>query len=159
MLGSSVALSSTSTIILGGLVAVGALLAFCVARAELRLAIAFAIALFAMTLVRPYNNWLELAHPQGHFFAGARYFVIPQLVFAATVVWALSRMRHRPLRIALAILLASVSLVTIVGEWTYSPLGESQFTREAEQFERSSAGTQMTFPLEPSGWKMTLIKH
>lgn len=160
MFGSLLALSSTSTVILGGLVAAGALLGFCKAGAELRLAIAFAVALFAMTLIRPYGSWLELAHPETErFLTGARYFIIPQLVFAATVVWAVSRIQGRPLRIALVALLAGVCLVTIVGEWAYSPLGKNQFARQAAQFERTPAGTRMTFELEPKGWAMTLVKH
>jgi hypothetical protein len=63
------------------------------------------------------------------------------------------------LRIA-ALALLSVSLaVGIRLDWKYPSLPPTDFYQVAERFGHAPTGTVAEFPLQPPGWKMTLVKR
>lgn len=118
--------------------------------------IAFGGALFVMTVAHPLDaGWPGLTI----FPTGSRYFIIPQLAAAATLVWAVGY-THSPWRVVLAGALLYMCLVTIPSNWKYPAFEDNGFARQASQFERARPGTRIIFPLEPGGdWSMTLVKH
>lgn len=156
LLGDVTALGAVPAACLGVLGAVCAAIAFRRGTAELKLWIAFGAALFVMAIAQPWNvNWPGLAT----FPSGARYFIIPQFATVATLVWAIGHMRQTHLRVGLTALFLYMCLVTIPQDWTYPPFERTGFTQEAMLFEHMRPGRHMTFPLEPMGWSMTLVKH
>lgn len=155
LLGNSVVLSAAAAALLGLLGAVGALIALRRGAAELKLMVAFGGALFVMALAHPWGvDWQALTvYP-----VGSRYFIIPQLAAAATLVWAIGRTRI-PWQALLAGALVYMCLVTIPRDWTYPPFRPTDFAQQASRFERAPPRSHMTFQLEPRGWSMTLVKH
>jgi hypothetical protein len=156
LLGNATVLSAVPAAFLGVLGAAGAVAAFRHGTAELRLLIAFGGALFVMALAHPLGaSWPGLTI----FPTGARYFIIPQLAAAATLLWAIGYIRQTHWRVGLTALLLYMCLVTIPQDWTYTPFEQTDFAQQAQMFEHVRPGAQMTFPLEPTGWSMVLVKH
>ncbi len=156
LLGSSIVLTATAAALLGLLGAAGAVAAFRRGGPELKLTIAFGGALFVMALAHPIGaGWLTLTV----FPNGSRYFVIPQLAAVATLVWAIGHTRNGHWRPALTIILVYMCLVTIPLNWRYAPFEQTGFVQLAPAFERARPGTRWSFPLNPNGWSMTLVKQ
>lgn len=155
LLGDTIMLSAATATLLGLLSALGAVAAFRRGPAELKLTIAFGGALFGMALAHPIGDWSALMV----FPDGSRYFIIPQLATVVTLVWAIGHTQGGYWRPALTIILAYICLVTAPLNWRYAPLEQTGFTQLASAFERAHPGTRWSFPLEPEGWSMTLVKQ
>jgi len=155
VLGNSAELPAMAAAVIGLLATVCFAIAFRRGPAQLRLMIGFGAALFAMALAHPIGtDWPRLAL----FPTGARYFIIPQLAAAATLVWAIGYASGH-WRLVLAALLLYACLFTIPRDWTYAPLEETAFAQQAAEFEHKPRGAHMIFALQPQGWTMTLFKH
>ena len=156
ILGNATVLGAVTAAFLGVLGAVGAVAAFRRGPAGLKLLIAFGGALFVMALAHP----LDISWPGLTIFpTGARYFIIPQLAAVATLVWAIGYTRRTHWRVGLAALLLYICLVTITQDWTCTPFKQTDFSKRAQMFQHARPGVHMTFPLEPTGWSMTLVKR
>ena len=126
--------------------------------AELKLFIAFAGLVFAASLRRlhcdPGWDWQSMMDP-GY---AIRYWYIPRLAVCAILVWMVGHRQPTWLRstAAIAILLVSVSAFA---HWRYPAWPYQDFRRYAASFEHAAKGTQITIPVNPPGWKITLVKH
>jgi hypothetical protein len=49
--------------------------------------------------------------------------------------------------------------IGIVHDWRLPALQDLQFAESARRFEAAPAGTVVTFPLNPAGWNMQLVKR
>ena len=98
--------------------------------------------------------WTQLAVPG----AGARYWMIPELALMAVMVWMLGSHRPWPVRIFAAALACSM-IVGAVKHWRYSPLPDLDYGAYAAKFEQLPPGANLTIPLNPPGWSMTLVRH
>ena len=58
-----------------------------------------------------------------------------------------------------SVVLLCVMCFTITFDWRVPPLKDLHFAEAAQRFEAAPAGTSMTFPQNPAGWDMQLIKH
>jgi hypothetical protein len=155
VLGNSASLSTTTEAFLGMIGVIGALIMLRRGSSELKLMIMFGIAMFAVALARPLDtDWAGLLGANG-----SRYFIIPQLAAVAALVRACIYNRRNAWLIVLASVLLYMCVVTIPREWSYPPFRETGFVRQASRFEHVPPGAQMIFPVEPSGWTMTLVKH
>jgi hypothetical protein len=141
-----------------GLAAVG--YAFWRGKPELRLLIGFTGLTYCGALANPTD-----AAPEGRWYAlsvagsGSRYFYLPMLAWMCVIVWFAVGQRLWVLRIA-AVALLSVSLAAGIRlDWKYPPMPATSFYQVAERFEQGPAGTVAELPLQPPGWKMTLVKR
>lgn len=157
LLGNSLTFSAPVTLFAGVAGILGATLAFRRGTDELRLFLTFAAMLLLMALAHPQGvNWLGLSTPPH----SGRYFLIPELAVAATVVWAAGRERAASLRLAAIAMLLFTCVAIIPSEWSYEPYVGTGFTLTAHRFERLRRGSKAVFYLNPGmPWSMTLIKH
>ncbi|MCX6968777.1 MAG: hypothetical protein NTV93_01310 [Verrucomicrobia bacterium] len=123
-----------------------------------RLFVLFASLQLAAALVSPQISmtepqWLSMTLPG----CGGRYFFLPMLAWFASLV-VLASMRWRIARI-IAIVLMALSVIGIFGDWNQHVSRQAGFEAAARAFDRADAGAQMTFPINPDGWSMTLTKH
>jgi hypothetical protein len=86
-----------------------------------------------------------------------RYFFLPMLAWFASLV-VLASMRWRIAR-TIAIVLMAPCVIGIFGDWNQHVTRQAGFEEGARAFDRADAGAQMTFPINPDGWSMTLTKH
>jgi hypothetical protein len=156
LFGSALAIGEGAGVLLGGLGLLLGYVAFRRGTIELRLFVAFAAILFAMALAHPQGvAWPELAEPA----SAGRYFIIPALAVAASVVWAACAASRLLVRSAATCLLILAAAIGVSSQWSYPPYKQTGFQAQAAAFERSPAGTRMIFPLNPQHWTMTLVKR
>ena len=144
------------TAILGTVIA-----AFCFAKSGLPMKL-FALltaALFAVSLISPtayppagMSMWQQLARADG-----VRYWYFPCLAFAWLLLWGF-RSGGDAMKVVSVVLLC-VMCFTITFDWRVPPLKDLHFAEAAQRFEAAPAGTSMTFPQNPAGWDMQLVKH
>ncbi|HWR59185.1 MAG TPA: hypothetical protein VN328_09885 [Thermodesulfovibrionales bacterium] len=126
---------------------------------ELRLFILFAFLLFIAALYSPVVNrttpqWPPLSIPG----VGGRYWFIPMLAFTSVLVWSLYR-SSSPISRMLVELAFVVIIAGIIMDWRYPAFTDFNFREHAHRFESAPIGTQVTIPINPPGWTMTLTKH
>lgn len=123
-----------------------------------RLFVIFAALQLAAALVSPAG---PMAEPQWQMMAqpgyDGRYFFLPMLAWFASLV-VLASMPSRIAR-AGAGLIMILSAAGICGDWIQPISRQVGFEEAARAFDRADAGTQMSFPINPDGWSMTLTKH
>jgi hypothetical protein len=154
--GDSVSFTEGAGLLAGSAGVLAFVLAFRRAGAELRLFLAFAALQFVMALAHPQGvSWpqMTLASNSG------RYFIIPGLAVAATLVWACAPARGPLIRPVTIGLLLFAAVVTIPTEWSYPAYKRTNFASKATTFEHSPPGTTTEFALNPNGWSMTLIRR
>jgi hypothetical protein len=134
--------------------------AFWKGRSELRLLLVFAGLTYAASLANPTDF-----SPLGRWYAlsiagsGSRYFYLPMLAWMCVIVWFALGQRVLVLRaVAVALLVVSVA-VGIRLDWTYPEQPSSGFYQAAQRFQAAPPGTAVDFPIEPTGWRMTLVKR
>jgi hypothetical protein len=144
------------TAILGTVIA-----AFCIAKSVLpmKLFALLTVALFAASLISPtayppagMTIWQLLARADG-----IRYWYFPCLTFAWLLLWGF-RSGGDALR-AILIPLLGVMCFAIALDWRIPAMSDLHFAEAARRFEAAPAGTKMTFPENPPGWEMQLVKH
>jgi hypothetical protein len=89
---------------------------------------------------------------------GQRYWYMPMLAFAATLVWLLKPANPAALRLA-AILCLVLMFFGVVRDWRLPPAVDLHFGEYAEKFRQAPRGTVLVIPLNPPGWSMRLVKH
>jgi hypothetical protein len=118
---------------------------------ELKVFIAFCVAVLAMGLARPlagppgYPQWSYLCIPG----RATRYYFFPMLAFFSSLFWIAGKTSPKGLRY-LAITLLAFSAFGIVHDWSYPAYVDLDFQHYAEQFEQAPVGTKITIPINPS---------
>jgi hypothetical protein len=138
-----------------------AIVAFSFARSPMpmKLFVLLTSALLAVSLVSPtayppagISMWQLLAA-----VGGIRYWYFPSLAFAWLLLFGI-RSGGEALKAVSAVLLV-IMCFGIVHDWRIPPNKDLHFAAEAQRFESAPAGTTMTFPENPEGWNMRLVKH
>jgi hypothetical protein len=124
----------------------------------LRLFLLYAAIVFAAALgsasVSGDSQWEALTHPG----AGTRYFLFGLLAFVATSVWMASQ-SGLPGRIVGIVLLTTMLVFGIPHDWKHPRLVDYDFGQYAAEYENAPAGAEVEIPINPPGWKMTLVKR
>jgi hypothetical protein len=137
------------------------LVAVCFLRSPLamKLFLLFSAMIFVSSLLSPtlgplsgVTSWEIMA-----WGAGSRYWFIPTLAFAWTILWCLHS-RYAVLRKVSAVLLC-LMCIGIVRDWRHPAFHDMHFAEYARRFESSPAGTVVTIPQCTEGWTMTLVKR
>jgi len=123
-----------------------------------RKALVFAALMFGAALASPivatqttdWQGMLDLGN-------GQRYYVFPILVWFSALLINLNA-RFPPIR-ALAIGFIVLAPVGIYFDWRHDRFFPTGFTELAKNFAASAPGTTMTFPENPQGWAMVLVKR
>ena len=119
----------------------------------------FAAGILLIALAKPQvNAVLPQWDLMGSTEAGDRYFVIPMLAWAVSLVWLVSLL---PRQVALAVgaVAAAGLVVHAQASWRYPPFVDYQPQTEAAQLDATPPGAAITVPLNPPGWNMTLTRH
>lgn len=133
--------------------------AFVKGRAELRLLIAFALALTAAALSMPLLHetlpqWQLMWEPT----VGQRYWFIPAISFLITIIVLARQNKSRIIKL-LAVGALCVTPIGVLFDVDHRPYIDFQFRERAREFEGAPPGTSITFLINPSGWTMTLRKR
>jgi hypothetical protein len=157
MSGNGVILLLLCVVIVGALV-----LFFCFIRSSLeyRLFIAFSGIIFLVSVMFPHNSrpptgttaWWLLAQA-----TGARYWFLPSLAFAWSLVWTVRN--GNALMKPVSILLLCPMCFGIAANFRLPGLADLHFAEYARNFDAAPPGTAMTIPENPAGWEIRLVKH
>ncbi|MFN2568599.1 MAG: hypothetical protein ABR564_03235 [Candidatus Dormibacteria bacterium] len=90
--------------------------------------------------------------------AGDRYFFLPMVAWASTVVWAVSTLR-RPWRTVAGVALSVLFCAGAAVHWQYAAYSDMHPSAYAERFKAAPAGTRVDIPINPPGWTMPLTKR
>jgi len=126
---------------------------------ELRLFLVFGVAILAAALRFPHvtatlPQWPVMDVNQN----GGRYWLTPVIAFLFVYVWMMGRERPALVRL-IGSLAVAAALWTDVLYWRYPAYPDNDFQKYAREFQGVPAGQQFTFPINPSGWTVTLHKH
>lgn len=126
---------------------------------EMKLFLFFASAILAASLISPNTGvpngataWGKLA-----ISGGARYWFLPTLAFAWSVLWCF-RSRIAILKFVSAPLLFLMCL-GILRDWRHPAFTETHFAESVQRFQAAQPGTLVTIPEYPPGWTVKLVKH
>jgi hypothetical protein len=124
---------------------------------ELKLFVAFCLAVFMACLFRPLADkpgfqWQIMAIP-GNF---GRYFFLPMLAFLASLIWSVAGGRVSSAKYTALVILLLMS-IGIYKDWRYPEFLDLNFRETALQFEHAAPGTRVTFLVNPN-WHMQLTK-
>ena len=127
------------------------------ARWELKLVVVFAFLVFAASLRNPMASrdvpqWQVLAEAQG-----VRYWFLPTLGFAWTLVWCATSSRNAVARTT-AVLGLLAMIVGITADWRHPAYADLRFPLYAGYFEAAAPGAFLTIPIHPPGWTMRITK-
>lgn len=127
---------------------------------ELKLLILFSILLLIAALSSP---MVSTTNPQWPLMAnsstGARYFFIPLVTWAITLIWFFSQLQNKKIKLIILII-TGLSLVNVIkADFKLKPLKEKEFYKHAEIFSTLPTGTKYAIPSNPGkGWDIILIK-
>ncbi len=121
---------------------------------ELRMLVLYGVLIFTASLLSATIAWEKLCEPG----FSTRYWFIPMVAFAVSLVWLTGQRRSRGVRFV-AIAALAIMFTGIVGDWQHSPLPDLNFQEYVAEFEQAPPGTTVTIPVNPSGWFMYLVKH
>lgn len=134
----------------------------CYAPLELRLCLLFAGMVFAVALWSPLVDpasrtpqWEILQLPG----LGNRYYFFPMLSFLACLFWMLGKPKPGG-KIARYVAVAFLAALPfgIYSDWNYPAFKDFHFQEFAAQFEQAAPGTRVIIPLNPTGWRMDIVK-
>lgn len=148
-------------LLLGSVLAAGALAAFCFLKSTLQLRLLWVLAalLLAASMISPTayppageSTWQMLAGA-----CGVRYWLFPSVALAWSLLWC-ARRREGAAKVTAGTFLA-VMAFTIPLSWRQPAYENMHWAASASSFAALPAGTAMTIPENPRGWVMTLVKH
>ena len=126
---------------------------------EMRLFLLFTAALLSASLASPtayppagVSIWRLLSGS-----GGIRYWYFPTLAFAWSILWCYQS-RAIPVKAASALLLCFICF-GIIRDFRYPALKDLHFAQDVNRFEAVPPGTAVTFPQNPQGWNLTLVKR
>jgi hypothetical protein len=126
---------------------------------ELKVFVAFAFGVFALSLARPLAGSPD--RPQSDWLCvpgcGNRYYFLPMLSFLAALLWIAVDKSHRRLRYLGAALLILLP-IGVYRDWSYPGYKDLDFRKYATKFENAPSGTRMSIPINPS-FILDITKH
>jgi hypothetical protein len=157
------AISSPSSFYVLLCAAVGGLtcVALCWTKAPLplKLFVLLTAALLTVSLISPtafpppgVSMWQLLAQA-----GGIRYWYFPTIAFA----WLLLCGFHNGGQALKRVVIFPLCFMSfgVAREWRIPPMKDLNWAEQAKRFEAAPPGATMTFPENPAGWTLTLIKH
>lgn len=144
-------------------VAVGgtAIVAVCFTKSSvnMKLFLIFTCMLFTASFVSPaaypppgVSRWELLAGA-----SGIRYWFFPSLAFAWSLLWGFQS-RVTALKTVSAVLMC-IMCFGVIRDWRVRPVEDLHWAEDAKRFEHVPPGTTVTFPENPRGWDLRLVKH
>ena len=88
-----------------------------------------------------------------------RYYIIPQYVWFALMVWLAARPPWPVVRVLAAAAACAMLIVAIAGHWQFAGRTAPGYQVAARTFEHATTGASVTFPIAPPPWSMTINKH
>jgi branched-subunit amino acid transport protein len=118
----------------------------------------FSVVILIAALVAPQVTmsecqWDAMKMPGG----GGRYFLIPILAWIMALLTVV-RCKQQLVSTIAMVLLCSLG-IGVISDWKHTPHIRNNFYTLAQEFDYSTVGTKMTFPINPEGWSFTLIKR
>ncbi len=92
-------------------------------------------------------------------FSSARYEYILLFTFAVGIFWIVVNEKKVLFRIAFLFLLWMVIFVAIPYDWFYPAMPNKNFSSYVAKFNSARVGEKVVIPINPSPWKVVLIKH
>ena len=92
-------------------------------------------------------------------FSSARYEYILLFTFAVGIFWVVVHEGRVLFRIVFLCLLWMVIFVAIPYDWFYPTMPNKNFNSYVAKFNSSKVGEKVVIPINPSPWKVVLIKH
>lgn len=144
-------------VFLGG----GAFMGYCLAKATLewKFLIVFCGLVLSCSLAKPFVKggsapaWVVL-----ETVPGIRYWFLPSLAFAWSLLWCASHAHSRSIKIAASAALIAMCFGMALN-YRIRPYQNLKFQQVAAQFDRTPDGSAFVIPSNPSGWVLRLIKH
>lgn len=125
----------------------------------LRLFVLFAALELAVALASPAiggePRWESMRVPE----AGIRYYAPPILAWLAILLWGAARDPSPAARLLSRATLGAVLLVGLPLDWRVEPRPDLDFAAHAARYDAAPPGTEVTIPIPPRGWTMTLVKR
>jgi hypothetical protein len=153
---SAMALELGAAVVIVGIALV--LYAFWRAPKRLRLFVIFGAIVIASVARRLYCDatwtWPDLM-ANGY---AVRYWYIPRLAVLAVLVWFTARVQPVWLRIIGISALAAIAIAS-AAHWRYPPLPDFNWPYYAKQVKDSPRGTTVWIPVNPPGWKFSLVSR
>lgn len=90
--------------------------------------------------------------------AGERYFLLAQVAWVITLLWAATRLPHPwPQRTALAV--CGVAFASgLIAAWRYPAFQDYHWTQEAREITTAKPGTKLVLPIPPGGgWAIDIV--
>jgi hypothetical protein len=137
-----------------------AILALCFFKApiEMKLLIAFTVALFAASMASPncgaprgVTAWEMLTGGGGN-----RYWFFPTIAFAWSIAWLFST--RRPLLRTIAAPLLVIMCFGIVRDYQHPAFADLHYADDARRVDAAAAGTTVIIPENPPGWNIRFVK-
>lgn len=120
---------------------------------QLKLAIIFGVMIFGASLVSP-----TLPKGQNSAFSvlfestgGARYWLIPMMIFVFVIIWSTLKGRWIPIRIAGVLFLISM-MVGLVTDFRHPQLVNLEFERHVQGLNNIPVGSYGVIPINPYTW-------
>jgi hypothetical protein len=125
-----------------------------------RLLCLFAVAILAAALIKPQATltgpqWAALAMPG----VGARYYQIPILATIACLTTLALRPGPPLARLPAGAALLVLVFVGLPVDWIHPPFRDLGWNARVSAFEASPRGSVTEFPLNPTGWRMELVRR
>ncbi len=128
---------------------------------ESRLFLMFCLITLAASLVRPVYSisYGKPAWPYLLLFSGCRYWFLPMLAFAWSLVWCARNAASPDFRMAGRVVLTFM-ILGVIRDYQYPPLRDEHFAIWSDRFEHAKSGTYWEIPA-PAGsrWPVRLWKR
>ncbi|MDX9856133.1 MAG: hypothetical protein RBS86_04960 [Candidatus Moranbacteria bacterium] len=91
--------------------------------------------------------------------AGSRYFFIPLVAWSASLIWFLSRIKNKKIKIALSLIVGLLVSNVFLTSFKISRYKDKEFYNHVEIFSNLPSGSEYRIPINPGkGWDVFLIK-
>lgn len=130
------------------------------ARIELKLLILFSALLILAAFTSPMVSATDPQWPlMTNASTGARYFFIPLVAWSTALIWFLSQIKNKRIKIVLSAIIALLMLNVFITDFKLKAYKNKEFYKHAEIFSNLPNGTEYKIPINPGkGWDVTLIK-
>lgn len=130
------------------------------ANLELKLLILFSTLLISAAFSSPMISTTDPQWPlMTNASTGARYFFIPLVAWSTTLVWFLSQMKNKKIKIILATVFGLLMINVFISDFKLKAYKDKEFYKHAEIFSSLPSGTEYKIPINPGkGWDVILIK-
>jgi len=124
---------------------------------RMRSIVLFGALMLAAALSSPVGSGDAAAWPF-MLLSDARYFVVPNVIFATAVVCAATQLTAH-MRLPACAVGGALVLLGCLFDFRLAPLPDLDFPAAAAGFSAAASGTRVDLPILPPGWHMTLVRH